>query len=222
MARELTRKKLKKDEFVEAAFNVEQWVEENWRKLLTWVGAAVGLVLVVLAVLWWNENRREEANRSLAEGLEKFRAAATQPGASFDDALPALEKSQRAGGAVGWLGGYYRAAALIRAGSPDEGARLLGDLVGSAPNSELEQAARALAAEAAVKSGRVDDAIADLRALADAGGPYGPLALLQLGNLLAEQGKTAEAADAYRSLVESHPQDALAQEAQQALESAQN
>lgn len=220
MARDLTRKQLKKDEFVEAAFNIEQWVEDNWRKLAVWVGAAVGLAVVVIAVLWWNDSRNERANVRLAAGLEEFREAASRPDGSFDEALPALEESQHGGGTVGWLGGYYRAAALIRSGDPQQASGVLADLLGSAPAPELEQAARAMSARAAVEAGRVDDAVVELRALAEGGGAYAPLALLTLGNLLGEQGKLAEAAEAYRTLIREYPQDSLAQEAQQALEGA--
>ncbi len=219
MSRELTRKQLKKDEFVEAAFNVEQWVEENWRKLLVWVGVAVGVVIVLIVLAWWMGSRRAQANELFAEALEKYRAGTSAAGqASLDEALPLLERTQDAGGSIGWLGGYYRAAALLREGQPDEAAAILDDLSGDAPSAELEQAALVLRAKARLEAGNTDEAITQLREVAEQGGAFAPQALLTMGNLLREQGRVDEASDAYRTLLDGYPQDAHAPLAQQALQ----
>jgi predicted negative regulator of RcsB-dependent stress response len=218
MSRELTRKKLKKDEFVEAAFNVEQWVEDNWRTLLAWVGGVVAIAVVVIAVLWWNSSRREQANSMLADGVLKYREAlASGTVTAMDDALPVLERSAGHGGSVGWMGRYYHAAALVHAGRAADAIGELEALTSEAPGAELEQAALALTAKAHLEAGSPEEAMKRLRELADRGQTFAPQALLVLGNLQRTNGREAEAVESYRSLLSSYPEDPHAPLAQQAL-----
>jgi len=75
-----TRHALKKDKFAQATASSVSWVEEHRSSVLRWVVvAAVALVLVVAAFVYWN-NRSAAADVALGGALEVYNAPLAQPG----------------------------------------------------------------------------------------------------------------------------------------------
>jgi predicted negative regulator of RcsB-dependent stress response len=75
-----TRHALKKDKFAQATASSVSWVEEHRSGVLRWVaGAAVALVLVVAAFVYWN-SRSAAADVALGGALEVYNAPLAHPG----------------------------------------------------------------------------------------------------------------------------------------------
>lgn len=225
MARRISRKQLKHDEFVEAAFDFGHWLEENSMLVLKWVA---GVVLVALAIVVWQfnarQNRRERAEL-LAQGMQQYEQAEEQ---SFED--PAVlqqalgtfdEVSESAGGsATGQVARFYRGAALFRLGRLDEATAALEEVAGSssAPPT-LGGTAQALLARVHVAAGRPDQAVSLLTAELERSDPLIPedQALLELGRIHEDAGRPGQAREAWQRILDDLPQSAAAIEARQLL-----
>ena len=228
MARGISRKQLKHDEFVDAAFSAERWLEDNWRKVVRWAGIVAVVGLLVLARFLWSQRKLEQARLLLSRGLDEyqiaFEASFGGPDAvgqeGYGRALELFRQSGAKAGnsAVGRLAGYYEGAALTRQGKPDEAIPVLERLVQRASDPTLAGAARALLANAYADAGRTDDAIATLRALADQGGGYAGQSLLRMAVLLEQGGRADEAIEALEELIEDYPVSPMVAEANQMLQ----
>ena len=92
MSDRLTRKEMKRDEFVEALERSASFMERNARNLIV---AAVAVLVVALAgvgVYWWYQSQEAKANAALTAALEVYRAAVgdnaepeTEGGPTFAD-----------------------------------------------------------------------------------------------------------------------------------------
>ncbi len=227
MARRITRKSIKQDEFIEAAFAVGEWIEKHWRTVAYAVGAALALVIVVGGWNWYAGRRAEEAQRLISEGLNLFNGSADPAGARvgrYAEALPLFEKAadRAKGSSAGDVALFYQASSLQKLGRAREAVPLFERVAAHATDRALGDTAKAMLAEAYAKSGDVAKAVETLRALAaDPASAYPPdQALLEAGKLLEAQGKDAEARQAWQDVVSKYPQGAAVAEARTLLQPA--
>jgi TolA-binding protein len=105
---------------------------------------------------------------------------------------------------------YLLGVAQIEVGRPD-GVRTLEQFIAQNPGSDLVPAARALAAEAQAKAGRVREALEQYQALVRAAPTHAlaPQALYRMGELSLRLNRPAEAEAAWSALRRDFPQHAL-------------
>jgi TolA-binding protein len=222
---------MKQDEFIEAAFDAGAWIEKHWRTVAAGVGAALALVLIVVAWNWFGGRRDAEVEQLLSEGLyfysgpQDVSGAAAKTGAGggrYSEALPLFEKAARLGksSARGQVAKFYQGASLLRLGRAAEAAPILDEVSRSSSDRPLVDAARGMMAEAYAKAGDVEKASAAYRKLADEPGAAFPpdYALLQLSRVLEEHGKAQEARQVLQEIVTKYPQGPAIAEAKARLE----
>lgn len=232
MAQRISRKSIKEDEFIEAAFDAGAWIEKHG-KLVAFVAAGALVVVVLFASWhWWSSRRGERARALVAEGMLLYgavpdvqrAAGGVSPGTAprYDEALATFEKAaiQGRGLPEGDVASFYRGAAMLRLGRAREAAGVLEDLMSRKRSGPVGDGAQALLAEAYARSGDVDKAAQTYRGLADREGSTFPRdqALLQLGKLLRDSKRHAEARQAWQDLLAKFPQSAGANEARSLLE----
>jgi len=226
MARKVTRKALKHDEFVEAAFDFERWIEEHWMPLAAVAGIAAALTLAVWGWSWWNGRVHAETARMLGEGLDGIRATdgSTPPAGDiasrYGAALAAFEKAAKhaPGSPAGGVAVFYQGAALLKLGRASEAIVVLEPLPTSAEGF-LGDAARAELAWAYAHAGQTDRAVSawkDLAARSDA--DYPPdLALYHAAAILSGAGRGEEARAVLQDLTTRFPQGPAFQDASKLL-----
>jgi TolA-binding protein len=227
MAQKISRKELKHDEFVDAAFDLGDWIQKNWRNLAYGAGAVVAVALVVGGYFAWSASGARKAKGALAEGMRLYGATeqgapagGVAPAPDYAGALAAFERAGKAGGksSVGRIAEMFRGAALLRLGRPAEAVPVLEAVTRSA-DREVANSARALLAQAYEASGNGDGAEAVLRELSQEKSGYpGDVALLDLARLQRKQGKAEESTRTLQDLMTRYPQSARASEARSMLE----
>jgi tetratricopeptide (TPR) repeat protein len=228
MAQRFSRKTLKEDEFVEAAFDLGHWIERHWRRMAIAAGAVVAVVLIAAAWASWTAHRREAAGALFGEGFDLLREAEAGGEASRDKYAQALsrfeEAAAKAGGSpLGEVVQFYRGVTLLRRGDAAEAARVLEEVAGKSSNPVLSssaQATRAGALEAAGDAAQAEQLWRELSQSKE--GIFPPdVALLSLGRLLQGQGRASEARQLFQQVVDDHPQSASAMEARRLLQAPQ-
>ena len=228
MAQKISRKDLKHDEFVEAAFDLGDWMQKNWRNLAIGAGAVVAVAVIVGGWLAWSAHGAAAAQESLAEGLrlygatdERTSVAQAPKAADYPGALAAFEKAASQGGSspVGRVAEMYRGATLLRMGRAGEAVPVLDAVAHSTTDRRVTNTARALLAQAYEASGNNDGAATVLRELTqDKSGYPADIALLDLARILRKQGKADEARQTLQDLLARYPQSERATEARAMLE----
>ncbi|ANM28833.1 hypothetical protein ABI59_03260 [Acidobacteria bacterium Mor1] len=211
---------MKQDEFVEAAFSLEQWLEENWQTVAKWAVALVVVGVLIGGFFWWNESRTAAAKSLLAEGMGHLDKAGSEEGTSadFEAALESFEKAAGKGGPASDTATYFQGVALSRLGRHDEAAEILSKAANSAVTLEAADAARLARVDALMAAGKAEEGSAALRELADGEGAYAGYALHRLAELAEEQGNDTEAQGLYQRFIDDFPNDPLAVTARQKLE----
>ena len=216
MARRITRKSMKQDEFVEAAFDAGEWLEDNWKTVVIGLAAAVAVVLVVLGFLAWRGARQAEAGELLAEGLTFYRDSnPTEALGLFEEA-----SDKAGGGPLADVATLYQGLAQLEAGNAAAALGPLDDVARSTSNPVLSATAKANLAGALAAAGETERAESMWRELAAAENPYFPreMALLGLGKLLMAQDRVGEAQGVLREVVDDYPQTSSTAEAQALLD----
>ncbi len=224
MARRISRKSIKQDEFIEGAFEAGVWIEKHWKTVAAGVGAALALLLIVAMWSWWSGRRSDEVGRLLAEGIQLY--SGPQSGASgggrYSEALPIFEKAARLGKSLpsGKVAAFYQGATLLRLGRAKEAIPILEEVSGSGADRALTDTARTMLAEAYAKAGETDKAAAAYRKIADESAAFFPpdMALLQLSKLYEERGRPQEARQVLQEIVTKYPQGPAAADARARLE----
>lgn len=225
MARRITRKSLKKDEFVDAAFDFGAWIERQWRTLAA-AGAAVVVVLLLFAGWrWWSSRKIAEAEHLLSEGLARTQPEEGSPtadsSARYAEALSAFEKAAHdgSGTAPGRVAVFYQAAVLQKLGRHAEGVALLEPLASGGEEDLLTDLARAKLAWAYLAAGQPDKAVASWKEIAGRTESYYPqdLALLHAAEILHRTGKGEEAKSLLEELTAKYPQGPAAEDARKLL-----
>jgi predicted negative regulator of RcsB-dependent stress response len=225
MAKKITQKQLKHDEFVEAAFDFGHWLEEHWVKVAS---SVVAVIFVAVAVVVWNAWARrseERAAQRLAQGIDRYEQA--EDGGfvdreSLDAALETFDDVSGAGGeGPGRVARFYRGATMFRLDRLEEAKADLEQVVAETGASDtLGATAQLLLAQVEVAAGRTDEAIALLQGLADqpdAAVPPGQ-ALLELGRVHQSMGRSEEARRHWRRILDEYPQSIAATEANSLLQ----
>jgi TolA-binding protein len=230
MARRITRKSLKQDEFVEAAFDVGVWLERHWKSVVLGIAAVAALAAIGLAWSFWIRARARATSEIFDQGYDLYQEAggvapapAQTPGpARLEDAVGRFQDAARRGGGtpLGEVAVLYEGLARMRAGAPAEAGPRFEEVAQRASNPVLKSTAKANLAEALAASGDVDRAIATWTELSEAEPAYYPAdhAALHVAKLMIGAGRTSEAAGVLRDLVADYPQTSSAAAGQELLD----
>jgi len=224
MAR-ISRKELKRDEFIEATKDAENWLEENWRLVLQIVGVVVVVAIVVGGWFWYAKASQAKAATLLAGAMKTYQAAETGgfvDTAALESALKEFETASGKGGRapVGLVAEYYRGVTLHRLGRDDEAIVALEKVADhSGASASLSGAASAVLAEVYAARGEQERAIAVLQGLIDAETPTYPVdqALLEMADLHEAAGDRALAKEIWQRVVDEFPAGGAAIEARERL-----
>ena len=225
MAKKITQKSLKHDEFIEAAFDFGRWLEENWANVAKGLLAAIVLVSGIVAWGAYARHSRGQLRNSLSHGIQLYEAA-EETGFSDPASLQAAmetfdDAAQRGGsGAIGMLARFYRGSALYRLGRLDEAVATLEAVVEQSGAGEtLGATARVMLARVHVAAGQREKAILLLESIVDQDERLIPpdLALLELGRIHRDAGDPEQARVVWQRIVDEYPLTVSAPEARQLL-----
>lgn len=234
MGRRLTRRQIKQDEFITLMDRMVHWLTANWRQAVIGLGGALAV-----GVLWWGftmilGSRTAAATRALDEAVQILEApvGASAPADAKVKFATQSERQEAAARALAkvrryWFTPQARMARVLQARLAAE----KGDLDGAI--RELAAVASGRAADPSVRAatvdlvrlrlakGDVDGVIKDLEAMAAGKDKRLPrdMAMFELAKAHERAGKTAQAQDVLRKLVENFPDSPYKVEAQQKLAS---
>lgn len=235
MGRRLTRKQIKKDEFLTFVDHMMHWMGSNWRQAAIGLGGAVGL-----AVLWWGLTavvaaRSGAAERQLAAALVEYNApvGADAPSdaavkfATDTERLSTAEEHLKKIASRYWLTDQAKIAKLYIAriavdrGDLDGAARTLAEIAGRKKASPVVRLAMLDLISIRLAQGSASQLAGDLEAMIAGNDPRLPrdVALFQLARIRDREGQPDEAAKLLRKLVEGFPDSPYRYEAQQRLAS---
>jgi len=220
----ISRKELKRDEFVEVTKEAEHWLEENW-PLVAKIAAGIAVAGIVVAIGFWVvRSNREKATVLLEEGLGQYEQAQTagfSDPAQLEAALTSFDASaKKGGGSVGLVATYYRGVTLHRLGRHEDAIPALSEVAESAAGSStLTGSAKAVLADVYQSTGETDRAVELLESLIDADPSTYPVdqALLELGKIRMARGETEQARKAWQRVVDEFSVRGAADEARTLL-----
>ncbi|MHC4429829.1 MAG: tetratricopeptide repeat protein [Planctomycetota bacterium] len=225
MAKRITRKQMKHDEFVEATFDFAHWLEQHWGKVASWVAVAI---LAVLAVLAWNamaRSRSEKAMERLAQSIDRYEVAQEQGFADKEELASMLERFEEVassgGKGAGQVARFYRGATLFHLDRLDEAREDLERVVSrSGASVTVGATAQMLLARVEIAAGRTDEAVTLLQGLADDPAAVVPpaRALLELGRIQEQAGDSEQARLQWQRILDEYPQSVSASEARSLLQ----
>ena len=215
MSRGLTKKEIKKDEFLDAATDAGEWLEANWKMVLAWAG---GLAVVSLLIAGWyfvGKARNEAAQDILGRGMQVLAAG------DYDQAIDLFGKAAQKGGSgvTESVAELYRGITLSKSGRNDEAVPILQEVADTADRLLVAQTAWAVLAGIHEAGGDYEKAEAIYMALStETDGPYPPAqALLNAGLVRQAMGRDAEARELFEGIVRDYPQTAAAAQASRLL-----
>jgi len=225
MSQRIRRKDLKTDEIAEAAFDFGRWLEEHWKLVVRWVGAAVVLGIVIAGFFWMNSRKQAEGERLLAEAQVLFSDTQDADSATEADRTTALAAFdaviyQSGSSGPGLSALYYKAATLNQLGRTDEAIACLQELDGaSGAPMTLRAQSKLLLAGVFAQSGKPGDAVDLLTAsMADENSALAPeQALLEIGRIQRELGEIELAHEAWQRIIDEYGETSAANEARQLL-----
>lgn len=225
MARRISRKELKRDEFVEATAEATNWIEENWADVVKWVVAALIVVIGVLAWTQWTRSKNESAATQLAVAIDRYQglesdgfADATALGEVAATFVEVAEGSTPSAAPAG----FYAGAASFRLGRHDEAIERLGPIGGDASlPPTLRSTANAMLVEALVAAGQTERATTELQSLIDADEPLMPAsrALMLLASVHTRSGDDEAARRTMQRVIDEYPESPEARDARERLAS---
>ena len=239
MSDRITRKDIRRDEFVETLEKGVEYTQSHVRSILTAVAALVGLGLVVWGIVAWRGSVRDKANDALAGAMRVWSApidaAAPKPSDPLTPSF-ATEEARRArakelfealakdhaGSTAGDVGNLYLAAIAIEQGQAEHARELWQSYLKSHRSDMLAASVQVDLLHLDRSQGKVDQVVAELRRLIDDTGRVVPLdtLLYELATTLTQQGKLDEAKKAWQRLADEFPRSPFAAEAQRASGSA--
>ena len=236
MGRRLTRKQIKKDEFISLVDRAVQWTGQNWRQ------AAIGLgVVLAAALLWWGVtaflgSRTDAASQAISDALAAYNApvgSAAPAGATLKfgtdtERLAAAEKAFKSVTSRFRFTPQAKLAELFLAriaadrGDTTQAVRLLGEIASSRSSDPVVRLAMLDLIRLRVARGEGLQLVSELEAMAAGKDPRLPrdAAMFHLAQIWQHEGKPEEAAKLYRKLVEDFPDSPYRADAQQHLASA--
>lgn len=233
MGRRLTRKQIKKDEFITFVDRGIHWMGGNWRQAAIGLGALVAVALVYWAVTAFLGSRKDAAAQAISRALQTYEApvgSAAQPDAQIKFAtdaerLAAAEKAFQAVKSRYWLTPQASVAELFLAriaadrGDLAQAVRLLGEITSHRSADPVVQLAMLDLIRIRVAKGEGMQLVKDLESMVAGKDPRLPrdAALYQLARVWEEAGKPEEASKLYRKLVEEFPNSPYRLDAQQRI-----
>ncbi len=175
----ISRKELKKDEFVSEVSKTYELFQQQRGRLLPFGIAAAAILLVVLGTYLFLEHRQNRANEELAHAIRVFYAP-------LRSEAPSVEKDMLfTDGKARYLQAEKEFAALAGSYSWLRSGRLARYYLGLTKQ----------------QLGKTEEAVRELRAVADKGDPeLAGLAKFALAEIYAQSGRMAEAEKLYRDL----------------------
>jgi tetratricopeptide (TPR) repeat protein len=236
VGRRLTRKQIKKDEFITFVDRAVDWTSQNWRQAVIGLGA-----VLVAALLWWGVtaflgSRTEAASQAISDALVAYNApvgSAAPADAKIKfgtdaERLAAAEKAFQAVKSRYRFTPQAKVAELFLAriaadrGDVPQAIRLLGDLASTRSSNPVVRLATLDLIRLRIARGEGLQLVSELEAMAAGKDPRLPrdAALFHLAQVWQHEGKPEEAAKLYRKLVEDFPDSPYRAEAQERLASA--
>lgn len=233
MARKLTRKKMKQDEFVSLVDKGVQWMGENWQRAVIGFGAAVGVALLYWGATALLASRASSAAGALDAAMATLRApvgaaAEDASGTSFATDTERLDAAEQEFSRVSshyWLtpqahvAKLYLARIAVDRGDVDGAMRQLAELASRKSDDAVVRMAMLdlVNLRLARKEGYI--VAPDLEAMAAGRDPRLPrdTAMFLLAEVRSQEGKSGEATELYRKLTEDFPESGYRTEAQQRL-----
>jgi predicted Zn-dependent protease len=235
VGRRLTRKQMKKDQFVTFFDRGIHWLNKNWRQAVI----ALGVVLV-MAIGWWGVtaflgSRTKAAAHAMSQALEIFQAPvgsaapadATMKFATDAERLAAAEKAFQSVRSRFKFTPQARVAELFLAhvavdrGDLTKAINLLTELTARRSDNPLVRLAMLDLIRLRIDRGEGIQMVGELEAMASGKDPRLPpdVALYELARIWEREGKPGEATKTYRKLVENFPDSPYLLEARQHLAS---
>jgi predicted negative regulator of RcsB-dependent stress response len=220
MPRRVTRKMMKEDEFASFFDEVAHWFNANWRP----VAAGLGVLVVVVLVWWgasaWSGGRGEEASFLLHRAEKALEGDGTVPG-SVDAAEPLLrEVVDRYGRShQGDAARLYLARIELGRGETDKAREALSKLAEERRGTAIGSAAMLDLIHLRIAAGQGAEVVTELQAMVSAAEAPLPrdTVLHELGMLLVQEERAAEAKDQFDRLVKEFPESPYRFAAQQKL-----
>ena len=235
MGRRLTRKQIKKDQFVSLVDRIFHWLGQNWRQAATGLGAVLAVALVFWGVTAFRGSRSDAAAQALAQALETYGApvGSAAPAdapvkfATDTERLATAEKAFQAIESHYWLTPQKRVAELFLAriaadrGDQAQAIKLLGEITSRRTSDPVVRLAMLDLVRLRLAKGEGVQLVAELEGMASGKDPRLPrdAAIFQLARVWEGEGKPEEASKFYRKLVEEFPDSPYRSEAQQRLAS---
>ena len=233
MGRRLTRKQIKKDEFISLVDRGIHWMGGNWRQAAIGLGAVLGIALAYWGVTAFLGSRKDAAAQAIAQALETYQApvgGAAQADAKVKFAtdaerLAASEKAFQAVKSRYWLTPQASVAELFLAriaadrGDQTQAVRLLGEITSHRSSDPVVQLAMLDLIRIRVAKGEGMQLVKELESMVAGKDPRLPrdAALYQLARVWEQAGKPEEASKLYRKLVEEFPESPYRLDAQQRI-----
>ncbi len=235
------RHHLKENELVSTVARAKEVFETHRRPLVAGLVAVAVIIVGAIAVLVWRSNIDSESRVMLADALETAQTQvvpAAQPGVSTPAPVPpgsypterardeaALAKFMGVANAypsssAGITARYNAATLLMALGRGPEALQRYQDVVDRAGNSIYGQMARLGMAQVHAAAGHYDQAIALFKEMAvrkDSQLPVDGI-LMQLGRACAAAGKSADAKQAFKRIVDEFPLSPYSAEAKKELD----
>ncbi len=233
-ARRITRKEMKRDEFVTAMGRITEWMEENARQVLFIGGGLVAVAILSVFVWQYLAQREAKASLLLARGVEMFHAGVEGIEGSGRPDGPAYASPEEKYRAVldqmdaliqtyprsqaGRLALYYKGMVLTHLSKPKDAVAALQGFLSSSPRSFAAPMARAALARALADAGEPQKALEEYEQLSRGEGAYPPdAALFEMGICLEKMGKKDDAKRVYERITREFPNSEYSQEAQERL-----
>lgn len=234
MGRRLTRRQIKKDEFITLMDRMVHWLTENWRQAIIGLGGALAVGL-----LWWAftlilGSRTAAATRALDEAVQIMEAP-VGAGAPADAKVKFANERERQEAAAKalakvrryWFTPQARMARVLQARlalEKGDAEAAMRELAAVASHRAADPAVRAATLDLMrlrLASGQVEAAISDLEAMASGKDKRLPqdMAMFELASAYERVGKVQQAQELLRKLVENFPDSSYRVEAQRRLSS---
>lgn len=236
MNQRLTRKDIKRDEFVTVVGRGVEYAESHTRQLLITIGGVLAALLAGILIYFFLDHRAQAANEALAAAVKVYRAPVQAAGANPQDAREPTFPTEAARQARARLllaqvrDGYrftdaadvaslYLAELDAGAGKLDVARNRWSDFVKKHGDNMLAVQARLDVMELDRSQGKGQQVAQSLREMLDQADAPLPqdVILYQLATTLEQLNRDQEAIQSYQRLVDEYPQSSYRQNAQQRL-----
>lgn len=232
MGSRITRREIKRDELVDTLGGLKTSVEQHARSVVIGVGALVVLGAAIAGGIWYSRSREADAQLKLSAALRALNAPVTEDGGVAGQAAAAYATRRQKYDEVARLAGvvltehpsstaskwasYYKAFAQKELGDYPGALQTVGAL---ALDQEefLASSAKFLQGQIHEAQGDTAGALEIYTSLAASAPQRFPvdMALMSQARILEAQGKSEEARDVYRRVIQEFPDSPFAREASQ-------